>query len=102
MTPVELKYDELVMALGTGVDLNRIPGMADHALTMKDLTDAHRLRTHVIGCLETADVTTEAEVKQQLLTFVVAGAGFSGVETAAEVRRAGQPGAALLPEHQAR
>ncbi|HUU66887.1 MAG TPA: FAD-dependent oxidoreductase [Methyloceanibacter sp.] len=87
MTPVELKYDELVMALGTGVDLNRIPGMADHALTMKDLTDAHRLRTHVIGCLETADVTAEAEVKQQLLTFIVVGAGFSGVETVAEVRQ---------------
>ncbi|MGH6735569.1 MAG: FAD-dependent oxidoreductase [Methyloceanibacter sp.] len=85
LTPVNLEYDELIIALGTGVDLARIPGMADHALTMKDLTDAHRLRTHVIGCLETADVTTEAVVKKQLLTFVVVGAGFSGVETVAEV-----------------
>ena len=86
LTPVELKYDELVLALGTAVDLSRIPGMSDHALTMKDLTDAHMLRTHVIGCLETADVTAEPEVKQQLLSFVVVGAGFSGVETVAEVR----------------
>ena len=31
------------------MDLARIPGMSDHALTMKDLTDAHMLRTHVIG-----------------------------------------------------
>jgi NADH dehydrogenase len=85
MTPVELKYDELVIALGTGVDLARIPGMADHALTMKDLTDAHMLRTHAIGCLETADVTTETLVKDQLLSFVVVGAGFSGVETVAEL-----------------
>ena len=85
MTPVELPYDELVIALGTGVDLARIPGMADHALTMKDLTDAHVLRTHAIGCLETADVTTDPKVKEQLLTFVVVGAGFSGVETAAEL-----------------
>ena len=85
MTPVELPYDELVIALGTGVDLARIPGMADHALTMKDLTDAHVLRTHAIGCLETADVTTDAKIKEQLLTFVVVGAGFSGVETAAEL-----------------
>jgi len=85
MTPVELPYDELVIALGTGVDLDRIPGMADHALTMKDLTDAHVLRTHAIGCLETADVTTDRVVKDQLLTFVVVGAGFSGVETAAEL-----------------
>jgi len=85
MTPVELPYDELVIALGTGVDLARIPGMVDHALTMKDLTDAHSLRTHAIGCLETADVTTEKPIKDQLLTFVVVGAGFSGVETAAEL-----------------
>ena len=86
MTPVDLEYDEVVLALGTGVDLERIPGMADHALTMKDLTDAQILRTHVIGCLETADVTSNPEVKQQLLTFVVVGAGFSGVETVAEMR----------------
>jgi NADH:quinone reductase (non-electrogenic) len=84
--PIDLAYDELVLALGTGVDLNRFPGLPEHALTMKDLSDAHRLRTHVIGCLETADVTSDREVKQQLLTFVGVGAGFSGVETVAEMR----------------
>jgi NADH dehydrogenase len=84
--PVDLHYDELVIALGTSVDLNRFPGLPEHALTMKDLADAHRLRTHVIGCLETADVTDDPEVKRQLLTFVAVGAGFSGVETIAEVR----------------
>jgi NADH:ubiquinone reductase (H+-translocating) len=83
--PVELAYDELVIALGTTVDLKRFPGLAEHALTMKNLSDAHRLRTHVIGCLEMADVATDPELKQQLLTFVVIGAGFSGVETVAEV-----------------
>src|SRR4029450_2710169 len=71
LTPIELKYDELIIALGTRVDLKRFPGLPEHALTMKNLADAHRLRTHVIGCLETADVTTEPDVKQQLLTFVV-------------------------------
>ncbi len=84
--PVDLAYDELVIALGTGVNLKRFPGLPEHALTMKDLADAHRLRTHVIGCLETADVTEDPEVKRQLLTFVVVGAGFSGVETVAELR----------------
>jgi NADH:quinone reductase (non-electrogenic) len=84
--PIDLHYDELVIALGTGVDLNRFPGLPEHALTMKDLADAHRLRTHVIGCLETADVTEDPDVKRQLLTFVVVGAGFSGVETVAETR----------------
>ncbi len=83
--PTELPYDELVLALGMSVDLKRFPGLPEHALTMKDLSDAHRLRTHVIGCLEMADVASDAEIKQQLLTFVVVGAGFSGVETVAEV-----------------
>jgi NADH:ubiquinone reductase (H+-translocating) len=86
LSPIDLHYDELVIALGTSVDLKRFPGLPEHALTMKDLADAHRLRTHVIGCLETADVTSEPDVKQQFLTFVVVGAGFSGVETVAEVR----------------
>ena len=84
--PVDLAYDELVIALGTGVDLKRFPGLPEHALTMKDLADAHRLRTHVIGCLETADVTEDPDARRQLLTFVVVGAGFSGVETVAEMR----------------
>jgi len=85
-TPIDLPYDELVIALGTGVDLKRFPGLPEHALTMKDLADAHRLRTHVIGCLETADVTEDPQAKRQLLTFVTVGAGFSGVETIAELR----------------
>jgi NADH dehydrogenase len=84
--PIDLPYDELVIALGTSVDLKRFPGLPEHALTMKDLADAHRLRTHVIGCLEAADVTRDPDVKKQLLGFVTVGAGFSGVETVAETR----------------
>lgn len=83
--PVELPYDELVIALGMAVDLNRFPGLPEHALTMKQLGDAHKLRTHVLTCLESADVTEQSALKRQLLTFVVVGAGFSGVETVGEV-----------------
>ena len=83
--PVDLPYDELVIGLGMSVDLKRFPGLPEHALTMKNLADAHRLRTHVISCLEMADVATDSELKRELLTFVVVGAGFSGVETVAEV-----------------
>src|SRR5215470_8885758 len=50
--------DVMVIALGMSVDLNRFPGLPEHALTMKNLSDAHRLRTHVISCLEMADVAT--------------------------------------------
>lgn len=83
--PIELPYDELIIALGMSVDLARFPGLPEHALTMKNLSDAHRLRTHVLSCLEMADVATDAELKRELLSIVVVGAGFSGVETVAEV-----------------
>ena len=42
--PVDLSYDHLVLALGQAVDLTRFPGVQEHAMTMKTLTDAYRLR----------------------------------------------------------
>ena len=80
------RYDHLVLALGQGADLTRVPGMADHAYSLKTLADAHRLRNRVITCLEHADVTQDQALKERLLNFVVIGAGFSGVEVAGELR----------------
>jgi NADH:ubiquinone reductase (H+-translocating) len=82
----EVGFDHLVVALGQGVDLSRFPGLADHALPMKTLPDAMALRNHVIDKLEHADVTSMPEVKRELLTFTVIGGGFSGVETAGEMK----------------
>jgi len=82
----EVPFDHLVVALGQGIDLSRFPGLADHALPMKTLPDAMALRNHVIDKLEHADVTSMAEVKRELLTFTVIGGGFSGVETAGEMK----------------
>lgn len=82
----EVGYDHLVIALGQTVDLSRFPGLETHAFKMKSLSDAHRLRNHVIDKLEHADVTAMPEVKKELLTFTVIGGGFSGVETVGEMR----------------
>lgn len=79
-------YDHLVIALGQVVDLSRLPGMPEHAFTMKNLADAFRLRNHLINCLEQADTTDDPKVKERLLTFVVVGAGFSGAETVGEIK----------------
>jgi NADH dehydrogenase len=79
-------YDQLVLALGQVVDLSRTPGLADRALVMKDVMDAFHIRNRVLGCLEDADATTETRRKQSLLTFVVIGGGFTGVETIGEVQ----------------
>lgn len=80
-----IPYDHLVLALGQVTDLGRYPGLPEHALTMKDLPDAFRLRNHVIDCLEQADIAEDAALKRCMLTFVVIGGGLSGVETIGEV-----------------
>lgn len=82
---IEVGFDHLVLALGQVADLSRVPGANDHALALKNLSDAFALRNHVLHCLELADVTEHPEEKKRLLTFVVIGAGFSGTETVGEL-----------------
>lgn len=79
----ELGYDQLVIALGAVSNFYGIRGLAERALTMKSLGDAVALRNRLIQRLEEADLECNADVRRQLLTFVVAGGGFAGVETAA-------------------
>ena len=71
--PTVLEYDHLIIALGSGSDLTRTPGLSEHAFTMKTLSDARRLRAHVIERLEHADITRLPEVKKGALTFTVFG-----------------------------
>ncbi len=82
---VRLPYDHLVLGLGNTINLASLPGLAQHAKTMKSLGDALHLRNHVISMLEAADVETDPHIREELLTFVVAGAGYSGVETVGEI-----------------
>ena len=84
--PTILEYDHLVIALGSGSDLSKTPGLSEHAFTMKTLSDAQRLRAHIIERLEHADITRLPEVKKGALTFSVIGGGFSGVETVGEIK----------------
>jgi NADH dehydrogenase len=79
----EVEYDHLILALGSVTNFYDLPGLEQRALTMKSLGDAIDVRNRVIGCLEEADFECCAHVRRQLLTFVVAGGGFAGVETAA-------------------
>jgi NADH dehydrogenase len=79
-----LEYDYLVLGLGSTTNFYGIPGLEERALTMKSLTDATRLRNHLIAHLEEA-ASECCKVKNPLLTFVVAGGGFAGVETVAGI-----------------
>lgn len=82
-----LPFDHLVLGLGTIVDLSSLPGLCEHSLPLKNIGDAFHLRNHVIGCLEQADIETDAQHRQALCTFVVVGGGFSGVETIGELQQ---------------
>jgi len=83
--PCELEYDHLVIALGNVTNLADLPGLAEHALPFKYLGDALTLRNRVIQTLEEAAIEPDPQVRRALLTFVVAGGGFSGVEVVAEL-----------------
>lgn len=85
LTPqtLELPFDHLVLALGNVTDFRGIPGLPEHALPFKTLADSVRIRNHVINVLEQASVVEEEELRRTMLTFVVAGGGFSGTEIAA-------------------
>jgi NADH dehydrogenase len=80
-----LSYDHLILALGGVTNFFGLPGVGTYALTMKSLADASALHAHVIGKFEHADLESDPATRRELLTFVVAGGGFAGVETAAEL-----------------
>jgi NADH:quinone reductase (non-electrogenic) len=81
----ELHYDYLVLALGSVTNFYNLPGLRENALTMKSLTDAILLRNRLITNLEHADFESSSEDRSRLLTLVVVGGGFAGVETIASI-----------------
>lgn len=83
---LEIPYDYLVIALGGVTDHSSRPGLLEHALPFRTLADALALRSHLIHVLEEAEVESDPQFRKKLLTFVVAGGGFSGVEVIAELR----------------
>ena len=80
-----LNYDSLVIALGGETATFGIRGITEYAVGMKTLADAFALRNRIIEVLERADLEEDPAERAAELTFVVGGAGFSGVETAGEI-----------------
>lgn len=82
-----LPYDHLVIGLGAITNFFGLPGLAERALTMKSLGDAVYLRNRLIANLEEADTecALKACLREPLMTCVVAGGGFAGVETIAGI-----------------
>ena len=80
-----LHFDHLVVALGNVTSFSGQPGLAEYALPFKYLGDALTVRNRLIHTLEEADIEQDPALRRALLTFVVAGGGFSGVEAVAEL-----------------
>ncbi len=80
-----LHYDHVVIACGAESNLGIIPGMSEHAFAFKVMRDAIDLRQHVVHQMEYAEATTDPDLRRWHLSFIIVGAGFSGVEVAGEI-----------------
>ncbi len=82
----QLGYDVLVMAPGSIARTLPIPGLAEHGIAFKTIGEAIYLRNHVLSRLEAADATTDAQLRRKLLSFLVIGGGYAGIEVLAELQ----------------
>ena len=80
--PREIPYDQLVLALGSVSNYLGMVNVEKLAFNFKSLLDAIRIRNHVIEMFESADREPDSVLRRTLLTFVIAGGGFAGVELA--------------------
>src|SRR6201987_685144 len=81
----EFGFDHLLVALGSETNFFNLTNVRDWALTIKNLSDAALLRNRIVALLEEAALESDESIRRQLLTFVIAGGGFAGVETTGAV-----------------
>jgi NADH dehydrogenase len=82
----DLRYDQLVVSLGSVSRTLPIPGLAEHAMGFKSLPEAIALRNHVIRTLEVAETLEDGNARREYLTYVFVGAGYAGLEGLAELQ----------------
>jgi NADH:ubiquinone reductase (H+-translocating) len=78
-------YDELIVAAGAGQSYFGNDRFAEFAPGMKSVDDALELRGRIFGAFELAELTTDQDELDRLMTFVVVGAGPTGVEMAGQI-----------------
>lgn len=82
----DVRYDKLILAPGCETNTFGTPGVKEHALFMKTVPDARRLREGILDCLERASLPTISEQeKRDILHFAIVGGGPTGIELAAEI-----------------
>lgn len=81
-----IPYDQFLIAVGSVSRSLPIPGLDEHAIGFKSLADAIWLRNHIIETLEQANATEDPARREELLTYVFVGGGYSGLEALAELQ----------------
>ncbi|MFX4294066.1 NAD(P)/FAD-dependent oxidoreductase [Streptomyces bohaiensis] len=83
--PEPVRYDHLVLAVGSVSRTLPVPGLAEHGIGFKTVEEAIGLRNHVLEQLDIAASTRDPQVRDAALTFVFVGGGYAGVEAVAEL-----------------
>jgi NADH:ubiquinone reductase (H+-translocating) len=81
-----LEYDQLVVALGSVSRVLPVPGLAQHGMGFKTLSEAIALRNRALVNLEVAETLASPDERRSWLTFVFVGAGYAGLEGIAELQ----------------
>jgi NADH dehydrogenase len=81
-----MRYDQLVVALGSVSRVLPIPGLAEHGLGFKTISEAIQLRNRALLNLEIAESIDDPQQRREYLTFVFVGAGYAGLEGIAELQ----------------
>ncbi|MFW5685637.1 MAG: FAD-dependent oxidoreductase, partial [Spirochaetota bacterium] len=79
------EYDYLVIGTGGRPEFFGVPGVQEHSFTLWSLEDAIRIRTHVEERFRDAAKEPDPRIRRRMLSFVIAGAGFTGIELAGEL-----------------
>jgi NADH dehydrogenase len=95
---VTLDYDYLVVAPGSVARTLPIPGLAECGISFKNVGEAIYLRNHVLGRMDAAASTDDQKVRERLLTFLVVGGGYAGIEALAELADMSRYASRYYPE----
>jgi NADH dehydrogenase len=82
----EIEYDHLIVSLGSVSKTLPIPGLREHAVGFKTLSDAIALRNQILHTLERAEAVEDEATRRALLTYVFVGGGYAGLEGLAELQ----------------
>ncbi|MGL5313557.1 MAG: FAD-dependent oxidoreductase [Peptostreptococcaceae bacterium] len=78
-------YDYLIIGTGSEPAFFGVPGVKENGFTLWSLEDALKIKAHIKNRVKEASYEKDAKKRQKMLTFVVAGSGFTGIEMAGEL-----------------